>query len=141
MTDLPPLGLDVSKSKFNACLIRESGKLRHTSFANSPAGFAQLSGWLAKLGAGPAHACLEATGTYSEALAAYLHQEGHAASVVNPAAVKAYAQSRLSRTKNDRVDATLIASFCAERRTPTVGAAGPGTAGVAGTGASARLSH
>ena len=23
MTDLPPLGLDVSKSKFNACLIRE----------------------------------------------------------------------------------------------------------------------
>lgn len=39
-------------------------------------------------------------------------------SVVNPAAIKAYAQSRLSRTKTDRVDATLIASFCAERRPP-----------------------
>ena len=48
MTDLLPLGLDVAKAKFNACLIRESGKLRHTSFANSPAGFAQLSAWLAK---------------------------------------------------------------------------------------------
>lgn len=116
MTDLPPLGLDVSKAKFNACLIRESGKLRHTSFANSPAGFAQLSGWLAKLGASAAHACMEATGTYYEALAAYLHEEGHTVSVVNPAVIKAYAQSRLSRTKNDRVDAELIAGFCAERR-------------------------
>ena len=118
MTDLLPLGLDVAKAKFNACLIRESGKLRHSSFANSPAGFAQLSAWLAKLGAGTAHACMEATGTYYEALAAYLHGEGHTASVVNPAQIKAYAQSRLSRTKTDRVDATLIASFCAERRPP-----------------------
>jgi transposase len=116
MTDLLPLGLDIAKATFSACLIRESGKLRHKSFANSPAGFAQLSGWLKQLAASPAHACLEATGTYYEALAAYLHAEGHAVSVVNPAAIKAYAQSRLSRTKNDRVDATLIAGFCAERR-------------------------
>jgi transposase len=69
MTDPLPLRLDVSKAKFNACLIRESGKLRHSSFANSPAGFTQLSQWLAKLGAGTAHACMEATGTYYEALA------------------------------------------------------------------------
>ena len=116
MTDLLPLGLDLAKAKFNACLIRESGKLRHSSFPNSPAGFAQLSQWLQKLGASSTHACMEATGTYYEALAAYLHEEGHTVSVVNPAAVKAYAQSRLSRTKNDRVDAELIASFCAERR-------------------------
>jgi transposase len=118
MTLLPPLGLDVSKAKFNACLVRESGKLRHSSFANSPAGFALLSAWLQKLGAGTAHACMEATGTYYEALATYLREEGHTISVINPAAVKAYAQSRLSRTKNDRVDATLIAGFCAERRPP-----------------------
>src|SRR5215207_5680876 len=118
MTDLLPLVLDVAKSKFNACLIRESGELRHTSFANSPAGFAQLSAWLAKLGAGTAHACMEATGTYYEALAAYLHEEGHTVSVVNPAAVKAYAQSRLSRAKTDKADSTLIAQFCAERRPP-----------------------
>jgi transposase len=62
------------------------------------------------------HACIEATGTYGDALAAYLHEAGHTVSRVNPAAVKAYAQSRLTRTKNDRVDAALIASFCAERR-------------------------
>src|SRR5215207_4690141 len=118
MTDLLPLVLDVAKSKFNACLIRESGELRHTSFANSPAGFAQLSAWLAKLGAGSAHACMEATGAYYEALAAYLHEEGHTVSVVNPAVIKAYAESRLSRAKTDKADSTLIAQFCAERRPP-----------------------
>ena len=117
MTDLP-LGLDVAKLTFHACLVRHSGKLRHRAFANSAAGFAQLSAWLARQGAERVHACMEATGTYYEALAAYLHEQRHAVSVVNPAAVKAYAQSRLSRTKTDRVDATLIASFCAERRPP-----------------------
>jgi transposase len=116
MTDLRPLGLDIAKLTFHACLVRESGKLRHRAFANSAAGFSQLSEWLEKQGAGHIHACMEATGTYYEALASSLHQQGHAVSVVNPAAVKDYARSRLSRTKNDRVDATLLAGFCAERR-------------------------
>jgi transposase len=114
----PPLGLDVAKLKFNACLVHHGGRLRHRVFANDEAGFAQLSEWLRKNGATQAHACLEATGTYYEALATYLHDAGLAVSVVNPAAIKAYAQSRLSRTKTDRVDASLIAGFCAERRPP-----------------------
>jgi transposase len=114
----PPLGLDVAKLKFNACLVEQGGRLRHRVFANDEAGFAQLSEWLTKNGATQTHACLEATGTYYEALATYLHDAGHTVSVVNPAAVKAYAQSRLSRTKTDRVDASLIVGFCAERRPP-----------------------
>jgi transposase len=115
---LPPLGLDLAKLKFNACLAREGGKLRHKVFANNPAGFSQLAGWLSQQGVERVHACMEATGTYGEALAAYLHEAGHTVSRVNPAAIKAYAQSHLSRTKNDRVDAALIAGFCAERRPP-----------------------
>ena len=118
MTDLPPLGLDLAKLKFNACLVRNSGKLRHKVFPNTEAGFAQLCAWLEAQGAAPARACMEATGAYGDALAAYLHERGHRVSRVNPAAVKAYAQSHLSRTKNDRVDAALIAGFCAERRPP-----------------------
>jgi transposase len=113
---LPPLGLDLAKLKFNACLVREGGKLRHKVFANTPAGFSQLSDWLMRQGVEHVHACMEATGTYYEALATHLHEQGHAVSVVNPAQIKAYAQSRLSRTKTDRVDAALIASFCSERR-------------------------
>jgi transposase len=116
--NLPPLGLDVAKLKFNACLTRDGGKLRHKLFANTSAGFAQLSEWLERQGAGRVHACMEATGTYYEALAAHLHEAGHTVSVINPASIKAYGQSRLSRTKNDRVDASLIASFCSERRPP-----------------------
>jgi transposase len=110
-----PLGIDISKRKFDACLIRGGGKLRHRVFPNTEAGYAQLSAWLEKHKAVPAHACLEATGTYGEALATYLHTAGHLVSIINPALIKAYAQSHLSRTKTDKADATLVARFCAER--------------------------
>jgi transposase len=115
---LPGLGLDIAKVKFNACLIREAGKLRHKVFPNTEAGFSQLSAWLSRQGGERVHACMEATGTYGDSLAAYLHEAGHTVSRVNPAAIKAYAQSHLSRTKNDRVDAALIAGFCVERQPP-----------------------
>jgi transposase len=114
----PPLGIDISKRKFDACLIREGGKLRHRVFPNSPAGFSQLSDWLAKHRVERLHACLEATGAYGEALSLYLHEAGHTVSIVNPASIKAYAQSRLSRAKTDKADATLIAQFCSERCPP-----------------------
>ena len=113
-----PLGIDISKLKFDTCLVREGGKLRHRAFPNSPPGFAQLSAWLEKHQIERAHACLAATGTYGEALDAYLHDAGHTVSVINPAAIKAYAQSRLSRAKTDKADSTLIARFCSERRPP-----------------------
>jgi transposase len=115
---LPPLGLDVAKLKFNACLMRSGGRLCHKVFPNTPQGFAQLSDWLNKQGVTQVHACMEATGTYGDSLATYLHEQDHLVSVVNPAAIKAYAQSHLSRTKTDRVDAALIAGFCSERRPP-----------------------
>src|SRR3954465_2214738 len=109
---LPVLGIDVSKLKFNVCLIREDAKLRHRVFANTQAGFTEMSQWLKKNHITQVHACLEATGTYSEALATYLYDNGHQVSVVNPAATKAYAGAQLSRTKTDKVDAELIARFC-----------------------------
>ena len=116
--NLPPLGLDIAKLKFNACLVGAGDKLRHKVFANNPQGFSQLSDWLKKQGVQQVHACMEATGTYGDSLAAYLHEQAQLVSIVNPAAIKAYAQSRLSRTKTDRVDAALIAGFCSERKPP-----------------------
>lgn len=38
--------------------------------------------------------------------------------MVNPRRVKAYAASKLSRTKTDKTDAKLIATFCAEQKPP-----------------------
>ena len=109
---LPTLGIDIAKLKFNVCLLNTNGKLKHKVFANTTDGFQQLAAWLSKQGAQRVHACMEATGAYGEALALFLHEAGHTVSVVNPAAIKSFAGSRLSRTKTDKVDAELIARFC-----------------------------
>lgn len=113
------LGIDISKLKFDVCLILQTGKLRHKVFPNTVAGCQQLSAWLTKHHVERVHACLEATGTYSEPLALYLHAAGHVVSVVNPAMIKAHAQSNLSRTKTDKVDAALVADFCATKHPAT----------------------
>jgi transposase len=112
------IGIDISKLKFDLCLLRDNGKLKHKVFANTAHGFVELSAWLIKQKVEGAHFCMEATGTYGEALATYLCDAGHVVSVINPAIIKAYAQSHLSRTKTDKVDATLIAWFCLERKPP-----------------------
>ena len=107
---LPSLGIDISKLKFDVCLLREGGTLRHKVFPNSPAGFSQLATWLVKYKVERIHACMEATGTYGEALAVDLYEGGHIISVVNPAAIKAYGQSRLSRTKTRLMPPSLPSS-------------------------------
>src|ERR1041385_5949804 len=86
---LPTLGVDISKDFFHVEL-SINNKLRHRRFANRKQGFVELSTWLIKHKAMPIHACLEATGPYSEALALYLHEQGHSVSVVNPARIKAF---------------------------------------------------
>jgi transposase len=105
------LGVDVAKKTFDVALLRND-KLRHKKFANKTEGFKQLDSWLAKQGILRIHVCLEATGSYSEALAVHLYEAGHTVSLVNPARIKAFGQAELQRNKTDRADATLIARFC-----------------------------
>lgn len=109
---LMTIGIDIAKSKFDVCLIKENGSAKHKVFANTENGFEQLIRWLGSHQVRHLHACLEATGSYGEALAMFLFDAGYRVSVVNPAAVKAFAASRLTRTKTDKVDAELIARFC-----------------------------
>lgn len=108
---LPILGIDLAKDKFDAVLLHH-GRSHHRTFSNRPAGFDQLQTWLARHGSPQVHACLEATGTYGDALALFLHDAGHTVSLVNPAQVKAYGESELSRNKTDQSDAGLVARFC-----------------------------
>ena len=112
------LGIDISKSKFDVALLRPDGKLHHRVLPNTAAGFQQLAAWLAKQKALSIHACMEATGTYSDALAAYLHSAGHTVSVLNPAIIKAFASTEMSRTKTDKTDASLIARYCRKHHPP-----------------------
>lgn len=110
------LGIDISKDSFHVELSINQ-KLRHRRFINRKEGFTELGVWLAKHKAPLVHACLEATGPYSEALALYLHEQGHRVSIVNPAQIKAFGQSELLRNKDDRPDAGLIRRFC-EKQCP-----------------------
>jgi transposase len=112
---IPILGIDVSKNKLNAAFLRE-GKCRHKAFPNNSRGFEQLSDWLRGLGVKELHACMESTGIYGEELAEHLHDQGFKVSIVNPARIKGFAQSELIRSKTDKVDASLIARFCAAMR-------------------------
>lgn len=117
------LGLDVSKAKIDCALLLQ-GKIKSKVITNNREGFEVLKLWLAKQGASRVHACCEATGTYSEAIALFLHEQGHVISVVNPAQIAAYAETHLSRAKTDAQDARLIARYC-EREQPVAWAPPP----------------
>jgi transposase len=105
------LGIDVAKNKFDVALLR-SVKYKHKSFENKLSGFESLLAWLKQHDVTTVHACLEATGSYGDALARFLFDAGYMVSVVNPARIKAFGESELLRTKNDKTDAKLIARFC-----------------------------
>ncbi len=105
------LGIDVGKADFHCALLVDE-RCRSNSFPNSAAGFERLLGWLGHRKVERVHACLEATGGWSDELAAFLFGHGHAVSVVNPSTIKSFGQSELSRTKTDKADAALIARYC-----------------------------
>jgi transposase len=105
------VGIDIAKKKFDVAL-PQGEKVKSGTFHNTAAGFDMFARWLTKHDVERAHVCMEATGTYGEELALYLYRAGHVVSVVNPAKIKGFAQSELSRTKTDKADAALIARFC-----------------------------
>jgi len=110
------LGIDIAKAKFTVALRTPDGKQRRKTCPNTPAGFEELAGWLTRQHVTHVHACLEATGTYGEALATWLSDAGHRVSLVNPAVIHAYARVHLTRSKTDDVDAGLIAQFTATQQ-------------------------
>lgn len=109
------LGIDVSKDTLDLVLITSKGSF-HKVINNQPQGYQSLAKWLKSQQAGQVHACLEATGQYGEAVAEFLFEGGHLVSVVNPARIKRYGESKLHRNKTDKADADLIAEFCQKEK-------------------------
>ena len=109
----PILGIDISKLKFDVFLRWTDNSGQKASFPNNPKGFGQLQKWLLQQKAPLVHACMEATSWYGDALAHYLFAQKHLVSVINPRRGRKYADSKLIRTQNDRIDAQLLADFCA----------------------------
>lgn len=113
---MPVIGIDVSKLKLDAVVLldAEGRKARSKSVPNDPAGFRALVTFACKQAGcvpGDLHAVLEATSVYHEACAAYLHDQGLAVSVVNPARVRDFARSLAVQSKTDAADARVLARF------------------------------
>lgn len=105
------LGIDISKKTFDIAL-QINEKVKAKKFTNNKAGFEKLLAWLNGREVTISQACMEATGIYGDALAEFLYTQQIPVSVVNPARIKGFAQSELARSKNDIIDAKLIAKFC-----------------------------
>jgi transposase len=109
------VGIDISKTKFDIALLRD-GKFLSKVFPNTAGGHAQLLKWLNSKAVeqDACHLCMEATSSYYEALALFVHDAGWTVSVVNPLQIKRFAEAQLVRQKTDRADARVIAQFCAQ---------------------------
>lgn len=105
------IGIDVGKDELEVLVLHDEVEQR-LAVENRPRGFKALLKALQRMGAGTGQVCMEATGTYYEGVAEYLHQAGYRVSVVNPARIKDYGKSKGRRNKTDRLDAWLIADFC-----------------------------
>lgn len=109
------LGIDISKAKFDVALLKADGKYRSKVFPNDATGFKSLLQWLdthVPTGKAEVHVCMEATGSYHEALALFLSDQGVAVSVVNPLLVKRFIEVDRVRNKTDEGDAKCLARFC-----------------------------
>lgn len=108
------VGIDVSKKKLDVALL-VNGKTKAKVVENSAEGHQTLLDWLSKskVPLSALHVCMEATGVYSEPAALALHQAGLIVSVVNPGCIKGFGRSENIRNKNDAIDASLIARYCA----------------------------
>jgi len=105
------LGVDISKSTFDVALLNDD-KIKSKKFNNTVTGFAELKQWLKNNKIDTAHVCMETTGGYEAKLAQYLYDNNLKVSVVNPARIKGFSMSKLSRVKTDKADSELIARFC-----------------------------
>jgi len=105
------VGIDISKKKFDVCILLPNSKALTKIFNNDNKGFADLFEWLELKKVGLCRVAIEATGCYGEDLARVLYNKGHTVFIINPAQIKYFGKSKLSRAKTDKKDARLIAEF------------------------------
>jgi transposase len=103
------VGIDISKDKFDACgITREETKLFQISATMDRKGFEKLKGHLAGTSV---LIGMESTATYHINLFSYLVSEGYNVVLINPLLVSNYVKMQLRKTKTDKKDAAVIASF------------------------------
>jgi transposase len=119
------VGVDISKDDFQVCIKEKANdnsvKIKGSrSFSNNGKGFVELAEWVSKREQTDSKVVyiMEATGTYYEDLAYFLHEKGCVVSVVLANKIKHFAKSLNLKTKTDKVDAAMIAGIGMERDFP-----------------------
>ena len=104
------VGIDIAKRFHEAAIIDRNGKIvvKRIRFANSHAGFLKLMDAVKKLDA-PTEFGMEATGHYWLPLYAHLRQDGQTVHVINPLQSDALRNMFIRQTKNDTIDALIVA--------------------------------
>lgn len=104
------VGIDIAKRFHEAAIIDRLGNVfvKRIRFANSHTGFLSLMETVRKLDA-PAEFGMEATGHYWLPLYAHLRQAGQTVHVINPLQSDALRNMYLRQTKNDTIDALIVA--------------------------------
>lgn len=105
------IGVDVD-AQYLVCKARfDDRDLSIRQFDNTAIGYRQFIKWATAKGA-KARVCMEATGVYSRPFALALHSAADIeVSVVNPKAIKRFADASLQRGKTDAMDAGRILEF------------------------------
>lgn len=98
-------GIDTGKDKLDVAI---HGAAKSFVVENSPNGWQVLATRFAA--AGVNRIGIEATGGYERGVTRHLQARGFTVLVLQPLQVRAFAQLRLQRAKNDRIDAGLIAA-------------------------------
>lgn len=109
------VGIDVSAETVVVVVERARRVLEPREFANDGRGHRLLCRWLMR-GGRTARVAFEASGIYHLDLALALHRAGLEVMVVNPRAMRAFADALVERSKTDPLDAHVCLEFA--RRMP-----------------------
>lgn len=118
------VGIDIAKTKFDvAFTINGTETFNHQIITNDVGGFKKLlkeaKKILKKFKMQNIHFCMEATGIYHCGLCEYLQKHSDLiVSVVNPIRTKSFSKSLMLRTKNDKVDSSMLAQYCYLHKPP-----------------------
>lgn len=110
------VGIDVAKDKFDVSYTVDGQNFfGYSTFTNEKRGikkfFKQAESYMQKQGLEEIHFCMEATGIYHFELCEYLQNSAHIVSVVNPLKTKSFSKSLMLRTKNDKVDSSMLSLY------------------------------
>ncbi len=108
------IGIDIAKKRHEVCFLDESGNvLDGNSFQipNTASGLDKLQNYLDKYGLTAVNSLvgMEATGHYWLVLYSWLIEQGFDVKVINPIVTDAYRNMLIRKTKNDRIDAEVVA--------------------------------